>query len=255
MPLEDLVGAKSIDALNADWPAGSDLPDAGDNHIRGIKNVLKRTFPNVTGPITLTQDQLNRGVVPVGTRTVFYMAAPPVGWQRVVGLLATNCLRVVATLDPGGVSGGTDDPVVNSKVAAHNHGVQTGTTAVEAAGHTHGISILTTGASVNHTHSGTTNVGDAAHSHVNGVSVSGGFGVQSGAGYALSGGVTGQTSIAHQHSFITSGQSADHAHSVSGRTGAPEAGHTHPFSVPANNNVGAASWSPRYLDVILCERV
>lgn len=42
MPLEDLTGSdKFPDDLNAAWPLGSDSPSEGDNHLRGIKNVLR----------------------------------------------------------------------------------------------------------------------------------------------------------------------------------------------------------------------
>jgi len=42
MPLEDLTGSdKFPNDLNAAWPLGSDSPSEGDNHLRGIKNVLR----------------------------------------------------------------------------------------------------------------------------------------------------------------------------------------------------------------------
>lgn len=59
MPLEDLTGNKYISDLNANWPAGTDFPDAGDDHMRGIKNVLLRSFPGITGPVTVSQDEIN----------------------------------------------------------------------------------------------------------------------------------------------------------------------------------------------------
>ena len=60
MALEDLTGsAKFISALNPAWPVDDDWVDEGDNHIRGIKNVLRNTFPNVDGAVTLSDEQLN----------------------------------------------------------------------------------------------------------------------------------------------------------------------------------------------------
>ena len=42
MPLEDLTGPNVFpDDLNAAWPLGSDTPAEGDNHLRGIKNVIR----------------------------------------------------------------------------------------------------------------------------------------------------------------------------------------------------------------------
>lgn len=56
MPLEI---ATTINQLNTANPLGSDPIAAGDDHIRLIKSTLKNTFPNVTGPVTVTQDTLN----------------------------------------------------------------------------------------------------------------------------------------------------------------------------------------------------
>ena len=48
MALEDLTGTKYIDALNSANPVGAtDAKNQGDDHMRGIKNVLKNTFPNI----------------------------------------------------------------------------------------------------------------------------------------------------------------------------------------------------------------
>lgn len=40
-------------------PTSTDPKSEGDNHLRLIKSTLKATFPNVTGAMTATQDQLN----------------------------------------------------------------------------------------------------------------------------------------------------------------------------------------------------
>ena len=59
MALEDLTGTKYLDDLNASNPAAGDNVSEGDDHIRGIKNVLKVTLPNVTGAVTPTHTELN----------------------------------------------------------------------------------------------------------------------------------------------------------------------------------------------------
>lgn len=60
MALEDLTGAdKFIANLNPANPVGSDDKRDGDNHIRGIKNVLKNTFPNLNGAMTASDEDLN----------------------------------------------------------------------------------------------------------------------------------------------------------------------------------------------------
>lgn len=56
MPLET---ASYISQLNTANPLGSDPIAAGDDHIRLLKTTLKNTFPNVTGPVTVTQADLN----------------------------------------------------------------------------------------------------------------------------------------------------------------------------------------------------
>lgn len=45
--------------LNPANPAGSDGTDRGDDHIRLLKSVLLSTFPNLSGEVTVTADQLN----------------------------------------------------------------------------------------------------------------------------------------------------------------------------------------------------
>ncbi|HSC79919.1 MAG TPA: hypothetical protein VLC08_06180 [Chitinolyticbacter sp.] len=60
MALENLVGAdKFLNALVPTNPTGGDDKREGDDHIRGVKNTLKNTFPNITGAVTLNQTELN----------------------------------------------------------------------------------------------------------------------------------------------------------------------------------------------------
>ena len=59
MALEDLTGTKYLDDLVATNPAAGDNVSDGDDHIRGIKNVLKTTFPSIDGAITATDTELN----------------------------------------------------------------------------------------------------------------------------------------------------------------------------------------------------
>ena len=59
MALDDLTGTKYLDDLVATNPAAGDDVSEGDDHIRGIKNVLKTTFPSIDGAITATDTELN----------------------------------------------------------------------------------------------------------------------------------------------------------------------------------------------------
>jgi len=61
MALEDLTGSTVyIDSLVVTNPDGlTDQKSEGDNHIRGIKNVLKNTMPYVAGPISASDGDLS----------------------------------------------------------------------------------------------------------------------------------------------------------------------------------------------------
>jgi len=60
MALEDLTGSgKYIDDLVSTNPTATDNVHQGDDHIRGIKNVLKLTFPSIDGAINATDTELN----------------------------------------------------------------------------------------------------------------------------------------------------------------------------------------------------
>lgn len=61
MALEDLTGDKYIDALDSANPVGTtDFVASVDDHMRGVKNVLKKTFPNLNGAVTASPAELNK---------------------------------------------------------------------------------------------------------------------------------------------------------------------------------------------------
>ncbi len=61
MPLEDLVGSnKYIADLVKEWPLGIDPLAEGDDHIRGVKNVLVNTFGEYAGPTIDTEALMQR---------------------------------------------------------------------------------------------------------------------------------------------------------------------------------------------------
>lgn len=248
MPLEDLTGNQTINNMNEAWPLGTDLPDAGDDHLRGIKNAVKNTFPNITGPVTLTDAELNRGSVPVGSVLAFYQAAAPAGWERVTGMTQTFGLRIIASDGTtGGTGGGTDNPVVMDKVPSHTHGVN-GTSGTESADHTHAFSGVTGYMNQNAAHSH--GINDPGHAHSNVVSSTPGSGFAYGTGNIAN----GQTGASGTGIGINAADT-NHTHNVSGSTGGRSAAHTHGISVTSDANGGAANWTPRYLDMILCRRV
>lgn len=60
MSLENLVGPdKFLSALVPANPTGGDDKREGDDHIRGIKNVLLNSFPNVNAAVTATDEELS----------------------------------------------------------------------------------------------------------------------------------------------------------------------------------------------------
>lgn len=59
MPLESVTYINDLVATN---PTSTDPKSEGDNHLRLIKSAIKATFPNLTGPVTATQNQLNVAV-------------------------------------------------------------------------------------------------------------------------------------------------------------------------------------------------
>lgn len=255
MPLEDLTGTgKFINDLNEAWPLGSDLPDAGDDHLRGIKQVLVNTFPNVSGPINLSDAQINAGSVPSGSILPFYQASAPAGWSRVTGFSDTFAMRIVGSAVAGGVSGGTDDPILNNKVPAHAHGFS-GTSGSESADHTHAMSASTTGyMNQNNTHNHS--VSDPGHSHklpmTNGGPNDYGSGPQFLTPYPAAS--SDQSSGASGTGISIAAVDINHTHNVSGVTGGRSAAHTHTVSGTTDNNPSPASWAPRYIDMILCVR-
>jgi hypothetical protein len=220
MPLEDLTGASYITDLNELWPlGGTDYPSAGDDHIRGIKNVLRNSFPNIAGPVTASDTEINRGAVPVGSVCVFYQASAPEGWQRVPDLDTTWGLRVVSSYATGGGYGGSMDPALNAVVPSHIHGI-----ALES---------YTPTQDTSHTHAGAA-LAAGAHSHV-GAGIAGGTG-GAGLSYQAEAGPGGT----HAHTLEVDHTQVIHTHHVYGNTA---------------YNVGGTAWTPRYLDVILCQRI
>lgn len=276
MPLENETQASYIDDLNVNWPAGTDSPAFGDNHIRLIKKVLKQTFPNITGPITLTQDELNRGSVPAGSRTIFFQAMAPVGWRRVtVGNDATFGIRIVGDNMSGGGAGGQHDPILNDLVPAHTHHIDL--TSWGSGGHNHIIEGTTANENVGHTHWFNFNTrDDGNHQHYMDLSTSR-TGVVTNSGYVPGGGSGGGNAAIgsnETHSHQVQGwthHNGVHKHYGEGVTQGANTAHVHAMRFDSNwggdhdhrmtgQSLGVyapnrdSSWRPRYGDFILCEK-
>jgi microcystin-dependent protein len=166
MPIES---ASYINQLNTSYPASTDGVQEGDDHIRLVKSVLKSTFPNITGPVTVSQNELNN-IVPIGVITMWYGAtnALPPGWalcngqtvqkSDASGPITTPDLRnrfVVgagSTYAVNATGGGTSYTFTMQAAGGHTHTASTGS----AGSHNHGGVTGDTALSINqipsHTH-------------------------------------------------------------------------------------------------------
>ena len=118
-------------------------------------------------------------------------------------------------------TGGSKDAVLVS----HDHGAATGDNSVD---HTHTFSGTTTGQSVSHNHSGTTDT-EPDHQHVSFGTTGGGFstGLLSPTSGTSNGNYSTAPAGSHDHSFTTGNASSDHTHNYSGTTSEQSANHNH----------------------------
>jgi hypothetical protein len=192
--------------------------------------------------------------VPANSVTIWYQPAAPTGWVRVTGVATTWGLRVVPDGTGGGTYGGQHDPVLNDRVPSHIHAVS-GTTGVETADHAHYVNTLTGTQSALHSHTVTVDAGGAHVHSLTGKQVQGAGALQSGGSYGTP--TDSQTTASggsHAHTASASTESATHAHAVATWTGGRNTAHGHTFAVTTATNVGADSYRPRHLDVILCRK-
>lgn len=150
-----LETASYINQLQAANPSATDRLQQGDDHIRLLKQVLKNTFPNLTGPVTLTQAVLNglpNLTSPTGLIALWYGTAEtvPSGWAICNG-------QEVPRSDG---SGAIQTPDLRGRtVIGVSESIPYGSTGGNA-----GIE-LTMAAAGDHTHSGTaTAAGEHSHS-------------------------------------------------------------------------------------------
>jgi hypothetical protein len=144
-----LEAATYINTLDPSNPAPTDQLRQADDHIRLIKAALKQTFPNITGPVTLTQDALNVPfVTPAGVISLWYGSegSIPTGYALCNG-------SVQARADG---SGSITTPDLRGRVAQGADGIfSQGATFGEAA------STITSSGSGGHTHT----VDGGSHTH------------------------------------------------------------------------------------------
>jgi hypothetical protein len=94
MALEDLTGTdKFISNLNSSWPVDDDWVDEGDNHIRGVKNVLKNTFPDTNGAVHWSASWARFPDGTVAAPGMSWLNDPDSGWSRESGGSAAYSLN------------------------------------------------------------------------------------------------------------------------------------------------------------------
>jgi microcystin-dependent protein len=238
-----LESATYIDDLNTANPAPTDLIGQGDDHIRLIKAVLKATFPNITGPMTATQADLNSiaaaisaSGVPVGVITAWYgsSASVPSGWHicdgtaavprsDASGTIAVPDLRNLVIMGAGTVAaqgaafGAANQSATTAAAGAHSHATTAG-----GGGHIHaGVTVaghaLTTSEIPAHTHTVAcgTSEGDTSTNFTNGGNSAGSAVTTSsvGGGAAHTHGMAWPTTPDGVHTHTTDAAAA-HTHGV-----------------------------------------
>ena len=135
MPLEN---ASNISQLNPNLPLGTDPAASADDHIRLMKAVLKATFPNISGPVTMSDSALNGVGIPAKGIIMYSGAANtvPSGWFLCNGENGTPDLRDRFIVGAGGSYGvgakGGAAASTTSAAGAHSHALSSD------GAHTHG---------------------------------------------------------------------------------------------------------------------
>lgn len=195
-----LETATYINGLNSSNPLSTDVVSQADDHLRLIKQVLLNTFPNVTGPVTATQSQLNMPV-PSGFIGMWSgsVGAIPSGWYLCNGANGTPDLRdkfVVgagSTYAVGATGGSATTTLITANLPAHTHTI-TATTDSQGV-HTHSVT------DPGHTHS------YSSISTTGGIAIGGGYGPVATATSSATTGISIQSAGAHTHTITASASS------------------------------------------------
>lgn len=148
-----LEAAVYIDELVTANPVGTDDRSFGDDHIRMLKRVLKNSFPNISGPVTMTDVEMNNiigNLVPPGIISMWSgtLATIPSGWKLCngVGTISNgnpvpniiDRFIIASQSDSGGTynigaTGGSKDQTVTGTTAG------TALTVAQLPNHSHGF--------------------------------------------------------------------------------------------------------------------
>lgn len=233
MPLES---ATYINQLIASNPTSTDPIRQGDDHIRLIKAAIRATFPNLTGPVSATQAEINAlsatggNYVPTGGIIMWSgaIAAIPSGWVICDGTNGTPNLRdrfivgAGTSYSVGATGGAATVALTESQMPAHAHSVS-GTTSTDGS----------------HSHTGSTSWADLqgrlasnSRGQFSGTENTGivgqGYGSRvHGSGTALGDGMAYVNfNASHNHTLIIN-SAGSHAHSFSGTSNSVGSGLAH----------------------------
>lgn len=197
-----LETATYINQLNSSNPLSTDVVSQADDHLRLIKQTLLNTFPNITGPVTQTQAQMNQPI-PTGIITMWSgtLVSIPSGWNLCDGANGTPDLRnkfimgagSVGYSAPGTTGGSSSITLSTANLPAHSHTI---TATMDSQGaHTHAVT------DPGHAHTYTVVTGSG------GIAIGGGYGqVSTSTGTAYTG-ISIQSAGAHTHTITASASS------------------------------------------------
>jgi hypothetical protein len=209
-----LETAQYINNLNASNPLSTDSVAQADDHIRLIKSAVKATFPNITGPVTATQGQLN-SPIPAGIIAMWSGAllAVPSGWALCDGSNGTPDLRNRFVVSQGSTYplGTTGGGTTTSSGGSHSH--TTSTTGSHSHSGVTGGTALTVDQIPSHTHTYQTDGTDGSRLLAAGgsFSVDGNTATTSSTGGSQTHTHTISSDGAHSHTVSTA---SDHTHTV-----------------------------------------
>lgn len=203
-----LESANYIDGLVPANPSSTDSVSQADDHLRLLKTVLKNTFPNLTGPVTATQAQINQPI-PIGFIGMWAgsIAAVPTGWALCDGTNGTPDLRdrfivgAGSTYAVGATGGANTVTLTEAQIPSHTHNIA-----------------LTSSSSGAHTHS----ITDPGHSHTGGVGAYNGSQSPTGSAAAGAASSTGTSTTG-----ITVSSAGAHTHTINGDSASTGGGAAH----------------------------
>lgn len=121
-----LETANTINQLVASNPLGTDSKSQGDDHIRLIKKTLRNTFPNITGPITVTEAAINglgtgKNLTFPGMIVMWSGATVPSGWLLCNGTGTLSNGQAVPDLRGKFIVGAGLGAFIGDTGGAHSH--------------------------------------------------------------------------------------------------------------------------------------